>query len=167
MKSNDEYLLCLFAAGGVGPLGVLNCMIEWLYTNIKYTIAINKDNYNEFCLPHQVINNRYGSMRPLLFKRKRVEAEYADFNIRRGPLQVLLGVIVLCCSFSLHFIVIYNGVETNKTLALAEFIVSLLLLLLLLCCCMTYRLRHQIELSIAVLIALVGDIHNIYNIYNI
>ncbi|XP_026192177.1 high affinity cGMP-specific 3',5'-cyclic phosphodiesterase 9A [Cyclospora cayetanensis] len=62
---------------------------------LTYIVAINRDSFLETKGPYRVLRRRFKSLRPLMFKREKIESEFADLNSRRMPLQVLLGAFLL------------------------------------------------------------------------
>lgn len=128
---------------------------KWAKICINYIVAISRDSSFEAHGPYHILHRRFRSFGPLMFKRRKVEAEFSDLNSRRMPFQVVLGTLFLTLFFAVHFVTLHNSLLDMAGLVVGEFVVSVLMVFILVIICFSYCFRRILELAITIVIGLV------------
>ncbi|KAL8428035.1 hypothetical protein Efla_006941 [Eimeria flavescens] len=126
---------------------------KWANIGLRYIAAVHKDFPSEELGPSQLHFRPLRSFRPFMFKRDRAEAEFANFNLRKMPFQVVIGTIFLMIIFTIHFGTLYTTFDMTG-LVVGEFVVSIFLVLTMTVICFCYWFRRILELALTVDIAL-------------
>lgn len=95
-----------------------------------------------------------------MFKRSKTEAEFADFNSRKMPLQVVVGTLFLTFIFTVHFVTLRNTILDMTGLVIAEFVISVFLLFAMIIICFSFCFRRILELALTTIIGVVRCLHS-------
>ncbi|KAL8451920.1 hypothetical protein Emag_002572 [Eimeria magna] len=137
---------------------------QWARRSVAYIATVNRDDLLEPLGPSHVLHRRFRSLKPLAFKRNKTETEFADVNVRKMPMHVVVGVFWVTIFYVIHFVTLHDVLDVPQ-LVLAEFVLSLLLILAMIVICLSYQFRRILEQALTTAIGVLFSLRAGVRIY--